>query len=66
MLNAPTALPMDTGLARSVRQEQERRLERARRNLIDRSQRDARPTPPTGPPPAESLQAADGQVETRH
>eukprot|EP00971_Amphidinium_carterae_P006208 122294-Amphidinium_carterae.1 len=57
---------MDTGLARSVHQEQQRRLERARRNLIDRSQRDARPTPPTEPPPAELLRAAAGQVQTRH
>eukprot|EP00971_Amphidinium_carterae_P113972 2258384-Amphidinium_carterae.1 len=63
---APTALPNDTGLAGLVRQEQQRRLERARRNFIDRSQRDARPTPPTASLPAESIQVAAGQVQTRH
>eukprot|EP00971_Amphidinium_carterae_P223268 4430166-Amphidinium_carterae.1 len=50
-----------------VRNEQQRRMEKARRNFLDRSLRDARPTPPTVPPPAEVHQAAAaGQVQTRH
>eukprot|EP00971_Amphidinium_carterae_P266790 5292085-Amphidinium_carterae.1 len=43
-----------------VRNEQQRRNERARRNFLDRSLRDARPTPPTVVPPPTT---AAGEVQ---
>eukprot|EP00971_Amphidinium_carterae_P044625 877696-Amphidinium_carterae.2 len=63
---ASATVPLGADLATLVRNEQQRRVERARRNFLDRSLRDARPTPPTVPPPAELLRATAGQVQTRH